>query len=328
MAEEDQVEDQATTEEPGGVTVEIAEEKGKPRLSDEEAARLADEAMPPEDEIGKYHKDAQRRIKNLHIAGQEWRRRAAQSTRDVATATTLAEQLYRENQQLKANQTRSEAALIDQAIRRAEAQLAAARDHAKAAITAQDTDAQVAANEEVSRFVSEVDRLRLLRPAAEKADTAGAEGAAPAPPLQAPPPAPRPVSEGVKRWIEKNAWFGKPGEEEITGFALGVHQALERQGVTEESDPSKYWDTINGRLKEKYPERFKPPPTRPVAVTGGTRVNGDAGGGSGGNRKHVVMTESQVRIAHSLGLTNEQYATQLVKEETEREREKARTTVQ
>lgn len=321
---------ETSVEEPGGVTVEIAEEKGKPRLTDEEVVKLADEAVPPEDEITRYSKDAQRRIKNLHIAGQEWRRRAAQSSRDSATATSLAEQLYRENQELKASRERSEAALIDQAIRRAEAQLAGAKDRARAAITAQDTEAQVAANEEVSRHVAEVDRLRLLRPEAEKADAAGAQ-----PQPQQPPPSqqqPRPVSEGVRAWTAKNPWFGKPGEEEITGFALGVHQSLAQQGITEENNPSEYWGAIDRRLKEVYPDRFKPAPatTRPVTVTGGTRVNGGASGGTNGSgtRKHVVLTESQVRIAHSLGITNEQYAAQLVKEETEREREKLRGTVQ
>jgi hypothetical protein len=327
MADEETNVDAGT--EPGGVTVEIAEEKGKPRLSDEEVVKLAEDAVPPEDEIGRYAKDAQKRIKNLHIAGDEWRRRAAQSNRDASTATTLAEQLYRENQELRANQSRSEAALIDQAIRRAEAQLAGAKDRAVAAQTAQDAAAIVGATEEVSRYVAEVDRLRLLKPVAEKAATGTAAPGVQAPPPQ-PPPAPRPVSEGVKAWTEKNPWFGKAGEEEITGFALGVHQNLAQQGITEENNPTEYWATINRRLKEVYPDRFKPAPTttRPVTVTGGTRVNGDASGSTGGNRKHVVLTESQVRIAHSLGITNEQYATQLVKEETEREREKARGTIQ
>jgi hypothetical protein len=310
----------------GKVTVEVAEEKGKPRLTDEEVAKLAD--VPAEDEISRYAKDAQKRIKNLHIAGDEWRRRAAQSSRDASTATTLAEQLYRENQELKANMGRSEAALIDQAIQRAEAQLVGARTRAKAAYAAQDPDAIVAANEEVARFVSEADRLRLLKPASAATTPAGA-AADGAPAASAGPPvapAPRPVSEGTKAWMAKNPWFGKAGEEEATGFALGVHQTLERQGVTEENNPTEYWATINKRLKEVYPERFKTAaPTRPVTVTGGTRVNGDTPPLAAG-RKHVVLSESQVRIAKALGLTNEQYATQLVKEE--REREKTGATIQ
>jgi hypothetical protein len=108
-----------------------------------------------------------------------------------------------------------------------------------------------------------------------------------------------------------------------------VHQTLERQGITEENNPTEYWNTINRRLKDVYPDRFRPAAaTRPVAVTGGTRVNGDDSPGSGGTRRRVQLSESQVRIAHSLGITSEQYAAQLVKEEQERDRERARTTVQ
>lgn len=305
--------------EDGGVTVEVAPDKGKPELTDEEVEKMAE--LPAEDEIGRYAKDAQKRIKSLHISNQEWRRRVAQANKDVATATSLAEQLYQENQSLRSNVGRSEAALIDQAIQRAESQLAQAKLGARAAFASQDPDAIVTANEMVARFVSEVDRLKLLKPTAEAPPPAGE--APPQPQAQPPQPAQRPVSEGVKKWISKNSWFGKPGEEEITNFALGVHQSLERQGITEEGDPDQYWSTINRRLREVYPKRFqeaapageKPAESeggrRPVTVTGATRT---ATTPNGGSKRHVVLTESQVRIAKSLGITNEQYAAQLVKE--------------
>lgn len=332
MADEETQEVQVGEEEPGGVTVEVAEDKAKPRLTDEEVTKL--DALPPEDEIGRYAKDAQKRIKGLHIASQEWRRRSLQSTKDAATATSLAEQLYRENQALKADMGRSEAALIAQAIQRAEAQLEQARGKARVAYASQNPDAMIAANEEVARYVAETDRLRLLKPpAAEARETTEAQ---PPQPQQQPqqPQQPRPVSARVQTWIDKNPWFGKPGEEEITGFALGIHQSLEKQGITEEGDPETYWSTINKRLKEVYPHRFqaakaaavvaldeRPEPRRPVAVTSGTRVNGGAEPIRG--RRTVVLSESEVRIAKALDLTPEQYATQLVKEEQEREREKA-----
>ena len=86
-------------QEPLAVTVEVAPDDlgdkwAKPELSDEEVAKLSEPA--PEDEIGRYASQAQKRIKSLHIANQEWRRRVVQSSKDVATATSLAEQLYRE----------------------------------------------------------------------------------------------------------------------------------------------------------------------------------------------------------------------------------------
>lgn len=335
--------DPELTEQPE-VTVEVAadtEKPGRPQLSDEEVEKLAE--LPPDDEVGRYARDAQKRIKSLHLVNQEWRRRVIQSNKDVATATSLAEQLYRENQELKGDMGRREVALIEQAIQRAEAQLSQAKTRARAAYAAQNPDEIVASNEEVSRYVAEVDRLRLLKPVAA---TSSAAGAAPGPePGAAPPPVtpgsavqlPPKLSPGVQNWLAKNTWFNKPGEEEMTGFAMGIHKSLENQGITEDSNPQAYWGAIDRRLREVYPQKFageKPPAEktetvepssaggRPVTVAPSTRVNGAANGGAAGvaprSPRHIVLSESQVRIAKGLGLTPEQYAAQLVKEGKEK----------
>lgn len=312
----------------GEVTVEVAgdnEKPGKPQLSDEEVEKL--DQLPPDDEIGRYAKDAQKRIKSLHIANQEWRRRVVQSTRDMATATTLAQQLYQENQQLKVSTQRSEQALIEQALQRAEAQLAQAKARFLAARSANDAAQELAAQEEIARYVAESDRLRLLRPAPVKEGESGPSGA-PAQPAAAavpgaPVPGPPPPNERTQAWMGRNTWFGKAGEEEMTGFALGVHNALEKQGITENGNPKEYWSTIDKRLRETFPQRFAEKPeggSRPVAVAAATRTNGTEASKRG--PRHVVLSESQVRIAHSLGLTNEQYAAQLVKEEAAAARER------
>jgi hypothetical protein len=309
-----------------GVTVEVQpydEKPGKPQLSDDEVEKL--DSLPAEDEITKYAKDAQKRIKSLHIANQEWRRRVVQSTRDVATATNLAQQLYQENQQLKVNTQRSEAALIDQALQRAEAQLAQAKSHFLAARNASDTAQEMAAQEEIAQAVAERDRLRLLRPAPVKD---GEPGMAPPGPSAQPaaaatrPAAPPPPSEATESWLKRNPWFNNPAEEKMRGFAMGVHESLERQGITENNNPKEYWGTIDREMRERFPERFaeKEKPeggTRPVAVAGATRTNGTAEPKRG--PRHVVLTESQVSLARSLGLTNEQYAMQLVKDEGRQE---------
>jgi hypothetical protein len=309
---------------PAEVTVEVASEpsqEGRPQLSDEEVEKLAE--PPADDEIGHYAKEAQRRIKSLRTAGQEWRRRVLQANKDLATATTLAEQLYRENRQLKDDRGRSETALIEQAVERVTAQLAQAKDRARAAHAAGNADEIVGATEQVARCAAELDRLHLLKPPPGRA-----EAREDAPPQPAPPAAPPPVSPGVEAWIRRNPWFGKDGEEEMSNFAMGVHQALEKQGIREPGNPEVYWGTIDRRLREKFPERFpaadkdkdkdKAEPgegRRPVAVAGATRVNG---GASPRGPRHVTLSESQVRLAKNLGLTPEQYAAQLVKEGKEK----------
>jgi hypothetical protein len=309
------------------LVVEIAsDEKGaRPQLTDEQVAALAE--PPAEDEISRYARDAQKRIKSLHLASQEWKRRVIKANNDVATATNLAQELYQENQRLKVDRARSDQAVVEQAILRAEANLGQARGKLKTAFAAQDVDAIAAAQEEMARYVAEADRLRLLKGSAPSAEAAGPPAGSPAAPAAAAPP-PRPLSEPFKQWRAQNQWFNTPGNEALTGFALGVHNELVNQGVSEESDPAAYYAAIDKRMRETFPSRFanalkpngapagaaieaEPRGARPVAVVGGTRVSGAA---VSGKPRHVTLTESQVRLAKNLGLTNEQYAAQLIKE--------------
>jgi hypothetical protein len=322
MAEEAVAQQAEPESETVTVSVEPYEKPGKPQLSDEEVEKM--DTLPPEDEIGRYAKDAQRRIKSLHIANQEWRRRVVQSNRDTAAATNLANQLYQENQQYKADRQRAENALIEQALQRADAQLAQAKQRFLAARQNNDPAQELAAQEEIARYVAEGDRLRLLRPSPSSKDGEAPAAASPAGPVAGAPntPQPPPVSEGTKRWLGNNGWYGKPGEEEMTHFALGVHESLEKQGINENTNPKEYWGTIDRRLREKFPERFnvehqpeKPVNgNRPVAVAAATRVNGSESRPQRGPR-HITLTESQVKLARSFGLTNEQYAMQLVRDE-------------
>jgi len=323
MAEEDKPA-QAESDE-GAVTVEVqgyGNKPPKPSLSDDDVEKM--DQLPPEDEIGRYAQDAQKRIKAQHIANQEWRRRVAQANRDVATATNLAQQLYRENQQLKQSTQRSEQALVEQALQRAEAQLAQAKQRFLAARSNGDAAQELQAQEDIARCAAEAHNLRLLRPTQPQAaanGTAATPQADPLPPQQQQQPVE--YSNDMKAWLGRNAWFDQPGNEQMTGFARGVHEALAKQGITEPGNPREYWGAIDRELRAKFPERFggeqaEKQPTngasRPVAVAGATRTNGAEPKSQRGAR-HVVLSESQVKLARSLGLTNEQYAMQLVRDE-------------
>jgi hypothetical protein len=310
------------------IAVEVEQDRKRPSIPDEELAKLSGGS---DDEISRANDEAKRMVKGLRTAYQEQRRRAEQWSRDAATASNLADQLYRENQELRQNVTRSENALIEQALSRAQAQLETAKNKARQAQASGDADLIVAANEDVARAVAEADRLALLKPAPgqQPQQRPPAEGSDQAPPQR--PQAPTP-SARTRSWVESNPWFGK--DQEMTNFAMRQHQHLLLDGITEESNPDLYWRTIEGKLKEQYPEKFKteeaarPPETtkppegqaRPVAVTGSQRSNGAVDGQAVNGKRVVRLTESQVRLAKRIGLTPEQYAAQLVREAQEEER--------
>ena len=312
---------------PGELVVEVAPDDryAKTQLSDEEVEKLAEQ--PADDEVARYAKDAQKRIKSMHTANQEWRRRVIRANNDLATATNLAQELYQENQRLRTSASRSETAMVEQAIQRAEAKLEQARLSLRSARAAQDIDAETKAQEEIARYVAEGDRLRLLKPSASGSDGAQppasvAAAAAPPQPSGQQPPA---VSAATQAWIGRNSWFNDPKEAQLRRYAMGIHNELVSRGITENTDPAGYFGTIDAEMRAMFPDRFKekedgkepaPRPSggRPVAVVGGTRVNGGNGAPSVNGKRHVTLTESQVRIAKGLGLTAEQYAMQLVKE--------------
>lgn len=303
------------------VTVEPEDRVAKPLLSDDEVEKLSE--APPDGEIERYAKDAQKRIKAMHTANLEWKKRAQRAHNDLAAATNLATQLYQENQQLRVSTTRSETALVEQAIQRSDAQLQQARVAFRQARAAGDVDAEAKAQEDIARCVSEGERLRLLKPAGPGGD---AEPAGVAPPAAQPQPPARPkTTPATQAWIDRNGWFNE--DQEMRDHALGVHHMLAVKGITEISDPQAYFGTIDKAMRKAYPDKFKaaaepagephpaPAGARPVAVVGAPRAAAGVNGGSNGKGpRQVTLSESQLRIAKGLDLTPEQYAMQLVKE--------------
>jgi hypothetical protein len=313
----------AVAAEEGDVTVEVLPDPGAPRMSDEKLAELVVSATPTEDEVQKYTKEARKKYAALRTAFSEQRRRADTYANDAITASNLAERLYRENEELKSKVTRSESALVDQALARAEAQLKQASTTYRNALASNDADLITAANVEVARSTAEIDRLKLLKPAAGTSPAGTGGGGAPSPGVDTPappPPAPRPPSERTKTWVGNNPWFGR--DQEMTNFAMRQHQHLALDGITEDTNPDLYFRTIEERMAKQFPDRFQAPrgaeprTTRPAAVTGGTRTSGIEATSQNG-RIRVRLTESQIRLANRLGLTAEQYAKQLIEEEKE-----------
>src|SRR5215471_2306154 len=237
------------------VTVEVEKERGRQPVSDDELAKLTSGS---DDEIARANENAKKQVRGLRTAYQEQRRRAEQWSRDAATATNVVDQLYRENQTLKQNIARSENALIDQALTRANSQLENANSKYKAALQSGDADLIVAANTDVARSAAEVDRLTILKPAAAAAEREPAEQEQPAP---AAPMQPRPATARIRQWVDANPWFNS--NEEMTEFAMRQHKHLAIDGITEESNPDLYFRTIDERMRQQYPEKFGVTPARP-----------------------------------------------------------------
>jgi hypothetical protein len=244
---------------------------------------------PTDDEIESYTQGAQKRIKELTHARHDERRAKESTIREKQELERLAQQLINENKQLKqyvSNGTEQYGTMAKSA---AEAELEKARRQYKDAQEAFDTDAIIAPPLQTEEY-----EVQTRQSAPEQAQP----------------------DEKTLRWQAKNQWFGANGFEEVTSYALGLHQKLVNNGVDPRSDD--YFDQINDRVKSKFPEVFggaedKPrsgdSPRRPAAVAApATRSSG---------AKKVQLTQTQVALAKKFGLTPQQYAAQVAKLESQ-----------
>ena len=264
---------------------------------------------PTDDEIDTYSDKVKGRIKELTHARHDERRAKEATMREKQELERLAQQLINENKQLKQYVSTGSEQYGTMAKTAAEAELEKARRQYKDAQEAFDTDAIIAAQEALTDAKWKLEQAKSFRPPplqTEEYDVQTRQSA----PEQAQP------DEKTLRWQAKNQWFGSNGFEEVTSFALGLHQKLVNNGVDPRSN--EYFEQIDARVKSKFPEVFggtedKPrsgdSPRRPAAVAApATRSSG---------AKKVQLTQTQVALAKKFGLTPQQYAAQVAKLESQ-----------
>ena len=126
------------------------------------------------------------------------------------------------------------------------------------------------------------------------------------------------VDPQAAEWAQDNPWFGS--DKEMTSFCYGVHEKLVGEdGV----DPSsqEYYQLIDKRMREVFPHNFgtdesgsqeqvvvdSAPRRKTSPVAPATRNTGAA-------PRKVTLTQTQVALAKRLGISPQQYANQLIKE--------------
>lgn len=298
-------------------------------------------SQPPEQLAGKeeedenFAPDAKKRIKQLRYVYHEERRNKEQAKREADAAVEYARSLLNENQQLKGQLSTGERVLVEQAKGRAEAQVAMAKSKYLSAHENGDAAAMASAQEEMARAVS--DHQRFLNYVPSTPPTPPPPQYQPGPPQGQPTQQQKPVDQRTQAWFQKNQWYGAPGYEEPSNFALGVHQRLLHRGVSPDNPDTadEYWSTVENRLATVFPEQFgavfgqngqaangnpnlppgrtqarpSQPQSRPVVAAGGARKSPSP--------IKVRLTQSQVALAQRLGLTTEQYAKAVAKQQAQ-----------
>jgi hypothetical protein len=270
--------------------------------SDDQVAKAADQVESGEANLEDYSKNVQKRIKNLT---QKYR----EAERQNEEATTFAQRLLQENQQLKSRMEKLDSGYLTEYGARIESQISSARKAYKDAYESGDTDAMIEAQETLARAATEKDRYDLAKRRAEQQDAQPRMAEQPAPQQQYQQPQQQPAQQQVapdpkaKTWAEKNEWFGQ--DEVMTYAAFGVHRKLvEEEGFDPQSDD--YYNEIDRRMRAEFPHKFAGQNSgrkKQVASAGSSASRNTKQG-----RRSVKLSPSQIAIAKKLNVPLEEYA--------------------
>ena len=267
----------------------------------------AEPDIPEDDDLEGYSEQVQKRLKKLTFEAKEAARQQAEANRQREEAINYAKTLAEQNKKLQEDVQKNQGYVVDQAKGRLSAELERAKVAYKNAYEAGDADALLEAQANLTRLQNDQYRWDSFKPAARPA----VEPAAPAAQPVAQQQQVR-LTSNQERWLSNNDWYGK--DRRMTSFALGVHEELVYNGI--EPDTEKYYTEIDRELRKTFPDKFSDGEEvevnarqkRPASVVAPAAR-------SANTPRKIRLTSTQVAIAKRLGLTNEQYAAQVLKEQ-------------
>lgn len=254
---------------------------------------------PTDDELQEYSEKVKSRIKELTHARHDERRAKEALLREKEETIRLAQNVLEENKKLKERLSKGESTFVSQAQRLAEVEVEKAKAALKSAHEAGDTEAFVEAQAALNKAIYVQERVKAFKPTPLQKETESDNVQI----QQAQqPPVPQ-VDQKALAWRERNPWFGD--DDEMTSFALGLHNKLVKSGYDTKSQ--EYYDAIDNRMKQVFPDHFKPvertdepPAKKPATVVAPSNRSTSA--------TKIRLTQSQVNIAKRLGVPLELYA--------------------
>lgn len=290
----------------GDIEIEIEDDTPEPDRGRKPLDKEVED--PSDDEVEQYSDKVQKRIKELAHARHDERRAKEAALREREEAIRATQQLVEENRRLKSYVSNGEQTYAHVLKEKAQADLEMARRRYKEAAESYDSDAMLSAQEALQEAKIRLMQAENFRPTPLQDENQQVYSQ----PQEQQTPA---LDEKTLRWQAKNQWFGADGFEEMTAMAIAMHSKLVNQNGPEYARTNEYFERIDARLREKFPEHYgedrrdsprdtstkKPPAT---VVAPGTRSSG---------AKKVKLTKTQEIFARRLGLTPQQYAMEVLK---------------
>jgi arsenate reductase-like glutaredoxin family protein len=267
---------------------------------------------PTEDELNEYSSKVQKRLKELTHARHDERRKAEALSREKAELERVARAMAEENKRLQEFVNVGQNAYIDKSKSLAEIALTTAKAKFKAALDAGDTEAAVAAQEDMYKAQFEMQQVNSFKPIElqKPKDSVYTE--------QKPQPPQPQLDDRVVSWAERNPWFEKPGKEDMTGYAYGVHNKLVREYGEAYTRTDEYYRKIDGAMRQAFPDQFDDvevdteapqKQSRPKSVVASAQRTSAP--------KKIRLTKTQQNVAKRLGIPLELYAKKMAELENQ-----------
>jgi hypothetical protein len=262
---------------------------------------------PPKDvtdeELAKYDESVQKRIKHFTKGYHEERRAKETALREREEALKLAQTIVEENKKLKGSLSQGQSALLEQAKKNIAHEVEAARAKYKAAYESGDSDALVAAQEEMTSVKLKSDRVNNFKPTPLQEENFDVQPTQQVNQVQK-------VDPELASWQDRNTWFGP--NKRMTAYALGVHEDLIADGIPAGS--KEYYRRIDAEMQERFSDVFGSEKTGDAQTPPAKKTNVVAPATRSTAPRKVVLTKTQVEIAKRLGVPLELYARKVAEE--------------
>ena len=276
-----------------------------------EADRGRTASPPPEEvtneELENYSEKVKNRIKHFSKGYHDERRAKEEAQREREALEAYAKNLIAENNKLKGSVNQSHNSLIQSAKKQVEGELSMAKAKYRQAYESGEPDAIVEAQTALNTAQIRMEKVNGLKPKlVTKGETSLQSTTTP---VQTQVDAPQPQvqrDEKADSWRDDNPWFGS--DDEMTAFALGLHNKLTKDGVDPQSDT--YYEKINSRMRQVFPDQFDDGIEDEPASTQRKSSNVVAPATRSTGPKKIRLTQSQIAIAKKLGVPLETYAKQ------------------
>ena len=168
------------------------------------------------------------------------------------------------------------------------------------------TDAIIEAQEELMKATNKLDKANNFRPTAQNIDNDAQ--VLPRKQHQA-----AQIDPKVAEWVAENPWFVDPDKKSMTRYAKGVHEDLLETYGEKFIGTDEYYKHIDREVSRRFPEEFEDQSEEPKTQRTSKLSTVVASVKRSTAPKKVTLSKTQVALAKKFGLTNEQYARELIK---------------